>query len=85
MAKDNNIELIISQGEFRRNQERYKKLKKKQNNKKIFKNVFKKTLPLFLVILILVALIKISINLKKIGVEGCLSNGYSYTYCIEHS
>ena len=88
MAKDNNIELIISQGEFRRNQERSKKIKRKQYHKKIFKNAllfFKKLLPLFLVLLILAILIIININLKNIGVEGCLSNGYSYTYCIEHS
>lgn len=25
------------------------------------------------------------IKLKKQGIQGCMENGYSYSYCIEHS
>lgn len=36
-------------------------------------------------ILIMTWVLHVSIDLKQKGIKGCMENGYSYEYCIEHS
>lgn len=36
-------------------------------------------------ILIMAWVLHITFDLKNEGIKGCMENGYSYSYCIEHS
>lgn len=85
MRKNEDIDLIIPQGAFLKS--RARAIKKDNRKKRI--RILKKILPtiagLILLITILVLLLILNFKLKNHGIQGCLENGYSYAYCIEHS
>ena len=57
------------------------KVKKK---KRVLKNWVKVLLKIIYILLI-IFLFHACFKLKERGIKGCMENGYSYEYCVEHS
>ena len=81
MRKNNDIDLIIPEGAFLKNRARAIKKEQKMKQKKLFVELTAAAV----VIIMMVLLISACMNLKQKGIQGCLENGYSYGYCLEHS
>lgn len=75
------IELIIPEGKLIKSRIKELKKEKQRKNKKIIQCSILIILNLILVFMIIISLSK----LTEKGINGCLENGYSYSYCISHS
>ena len=75
------IDLIIPEGVFLKNKARAIEKEQKQKRMRIIQYTIMISLLFILMLVMLIGAAK----LKKQGIEGCLSNGYSYNYCVEHS
>ncbi len=75
------IDLIIPEGAFLKNKARAIEKEQKQKRMRIIQYTIMISLLFILMLVMLIGAAK----LKKQGIEGCLSNGYSYNYCVEHS
>ena len=82
------MELIISQEQFKQNQINGRRIREIKTNKKEQKRIERVSKQIIVGCLLGIALLWIlyaSATLKNKGIQGCMSNGYSYNYCIEHS
>ena len=83
-VKENNdfdIDLIIPEGAFLKNKARAIRKEKIAKRKRIIQNV----IMISLLFIFMAIIFNLAVKLKKQGIEGCLSNGYSYDYCVVHS
>lgn len=89
------IKLIVSQEkleENRRNQllkdrNRLLKYATKKNYEKQEKivGIVKKTIAILLLTMLMIWGLYLGQSLKQKGIKGCMENGYSESYCIQHS
>ncbi len=82
------IELIVSKEKMEQN--RKNQLLKDEVKKLEKKQLFVKNVCIEIVILLISALIVIWLyhfnsQIRTEAIKGCMENGYSYTYCVEHS
>ena len=81
MSKNKDIDLIITQGQFMKNKARALKKAKEQK----IKELLVRTITVSVAVILLVILIGVNNKLTSKGLNGCLENGYSYDYCINHN
>ena len=55
-----------------------------KKKKRVLKNWVKVLLKIIYILLI-IFLFHACFKLKERGIKGCMENGYSYEYCVEHS
>lgn len=82
------IELIVSKEKMEQN--RKNQLLKDETRKLEKKQLFVKNVCIEIVFILILALMIIwachfNSQIRTEAIKGCMENGYSYTYCVEHS
>lgn len=82
------IKLIVSQEKLEENRRNtLLKDETRRNNKKliVIRNISTYIVLILILFLTFTWLLNINFGLKQKGIKGCIENGYSETYCIQHS